>query len=184
MIKITHSAGRIPQEIKIMWIPWFCICFPFPGVGKAKVHLWKATHADPMKITPPHTHTNTHTNIYENSCPYFPWWPICMDFKRYIKYNLPKWCSWHFLISEFNIDNTLSVLSGKVMNAVLTELNCPWNKAAVYVLSKHSMSFLLNPFTFIWKPKVKHVHTLILTTKFTYFECFKHWARFHRKGLD
>lgn len=58
-----------------------------------------------------------------------------------------------FLISEFTIDNMLLlVFSGKVVHAALTEPNCPWNKAAVCVLSKHvihSMSFLLNPFTFI-----------------------------------
>lgn len=64
MIKITHSAGRIPQEIKIMWIPWFCICFPFPGVGKAKVRLWKVTHAD-LYLYPPHIHTPTHTQTYK-----------------------------------------------------------------------------------------------------------------------
>ncbi len=57
MIKINRSwvVRSIPQEVKIMSIPWLRICFPFPGLGKVNVQIY-CHPCISLLFTQPHTH--------------------------------------------------------------------------------------------------------------------------------
>jgi len=57
IIKINRSwvVRSIPQEVKIMSIPWLHICFPFPGLGKVNVQIY-CHPCISLLFTQPHTH--------------------------------------------------------------------------------------------------------------------------------